>query len=97
MILLIGLNVLFQQKYRISQRYSWINQNITCTSNRDGSFDMRWCDDDSTEDEALYHVDGTLAADGTMELVVDRTKRLKMTTIMRKENGIKLINAGKIK
>ena len=61
---------------------------MTCTSNRDGSYDMNWCSDDGNGDDTFFHVDGTLCLDGDMELMVNRTQRLKMTTVMKEENGI---------
>jgi acetyl/propionyl-CoA carboxylase alpha subunit len=61
---------------------------MICTSNRDGSFDMAWHNDNDDDGETLFHVDGTLCVDGSMELMVNRTHRLKMTTVMNEENGI---------
>jgi 3-methylcrotonyl-CoA carboxylase alpha subunit len=60
---------------------------MTCISNRDGSFDMKWTNDD-TDNETVSHAFGTLSDDGSMELMVNHTQRLTLTTAMNNIDGV---------
>ena len=86
---------------------------VTCTSHRDGSFDISWRsaspgattaaqeEKDGSEDSVAegqedgdavsYHVDGSLDADGGMEMVVNGTQRIKLTTILHEEDGLQRV------
>jgi biotin carboxyl carrier protein len=55
---------------------------VSCTSNRDGSFDVSWSTGDQGEMISL-HVDGSLSEDGTMELIVDQSVRVRASTALR--------------
>jgi 3-methylcrotonyl-CoA carboxylase alpha subunit len=55
---------------------------VTCISNRDGSFDINWLDS-----MGPFVVSGTLAANGGMEIVVSRTQRIKLTTVLKEDDG----------
>jgi biotin carboxyl carrier protein len=63
---------------------------VTCTSNRDGSFDISWMDTnkDETEKEVTFRVTGTLYTDGNMEVIVDNTQRIKLTAVMKEDDGL---------
>jgi 3-methylcrotonyl-CoA carboxylase alpha subunit len=66
---------------------------VTCVSNRDGSFDIHWLDSNDKSNESAVNrkgpfvVNGTLAANGAMEIVVNRAQRIKLTTVMNQEDG----------
>lgn len=57
---------------------------VTCTSLRDGSFQMRVmpmsCDESQIEE---FHVDGTLKLDQEMKVVVNQTHRMSLTTLLQ--------------
>jgi len=82
---------------------------VTCTSHRDGSFDVSWNNDNTLKDEeeedgkredkaeerkeeevVSYHVDGSMNADGVMEIVINGTQRIKLTTVLHedREHGL---------
>jgi 3-methylcrotonyl-CoA carboxylase alpha subunit len=64
---------------------------VECISHRDGSFDIRVVvagTETNHEQGEWFHVDGTWVTEGDlMEVVVNRTQRIKMTTVLREIDG----------
>jgi 3-methylcrotonyl-CoA carboxylase alpha subunit len=62
---------------------------VECISHRDGSFDIRVVVGTETDHEQgeWFHVDGTWVDGDLMEVVVNRTQRIKMTTVLREIDG----------
>ena len=56
---------------------------ILCTSNRDGSFDMKIGGDDQ-----VYHISGTFGADTTMEVVINRSHRIQLNTALKEDQDL---------
>jgi 3-methylcrotonyl-CoA carboxylase alpha subunit len=58
---------------------------VTCTSNRDGSFDLSWSSSSTSDQGEMIslHVDGSLSEDGAMELIVDQSVRVRASTALR--------------
>ena len=69
---------------RQTLRIEGSEQAISCVSNRNGSFDVHVDSDDGSP--TMYHVSGTLSNDGEMEVVVNKTQRIILTTVLRVEN-----------
>jgi biotin carboxyl carrier protein len=58
---------------------------VECTAHRDGSYDIIVGEEDN--DESSFHVTGTLLSNNAMEVVVNHTHRISMTTAMKEEAG----------
>ena len=59
---------------------------VKCTSNRDGSFDIDVMEDGQVLDS--FHVTGSLDADADMEIVINGTRRVSLTTVLREDDGM---------
>lgn len=59
---------------------------VECISNRDGSFDVLIVENEQVVDS--FHVSGSLDGDANMELVLNGTRRMSMTTVLREVDGM---------
>ena len=55
---------------------------IKCTSNRDGSFDVQ-----VGNDEHVYHISGVFGTNTSMEVVVDHSHRIRVTTALKEDTN----------
>jgi 3-methylcrotonyl-CoA carboxylase alpha subunit len=60
---------------------------IECLCNQDGSFDVQVCREDGTLSDH-FHIKGSLDYNSNMEVVVNNSRRIKLTTILHEENGL---------
>ena len=58
---------------------------IICTSNPDGSFDMKVDDNHYDDDEQTYRVSGIFGTDTSMEVIVNEAKRIRITTALKED------------
>jgi len=64
---------------------------INCTSNPDGSFDVHVGDSssyDGGEDQTTYHVTGEFGTGTSMEVIINRTKRIRVTTALKEDQDV---------
>ena len=61
------------------------NSKVECISNRDGSFDFNVLENDSVVES--FHVDGSLGSDSDMEVTVNGTRKVSLTTVIRETDG----------
>ena len=66
---------------RILQLEDALNSKIKCTSNRDGSFDVKV---DGYDDQP-YHVSGEFGTGTSMEVIINKTKRIRVTTALKED------------
>jgi 3-methylcrotonyl-CoA carboxylase alpha subunit len=59
---------------------------VECVSNRDGSFDIRAAGEE--EDGEWFHVTGSVDGDSNMHVVVNKTQRIALKTVLKAEDGV---------
>lgn len=58
---------------------------VICTGMRDGSCEIEVLQDDG--DSATFHIDGTLSSDREMDVIVNHTQRITLTTVLNESDG----------
>jgi 3-methylcrotonyl-CoA carboxylase alpha subunit len=59
---------------------------VECISNRDGSFDVNVTEDGQIVES--FHVSGSLNHDANMEIMLNGTRRMSLTTMLREDDGM---------
>ena len=61
---------------------------VECISNRDGSFDMRVIEEEGGAVVECFHVSGSMNRDNSMEVVLNGTHRMTLTSVLREGDGL---------